>query len=330
MGALAWMVYHIGPGTFWSGMQKVGWGFALTCGAHLSGLLLDSVVLRASAGKPGRKVPYLHFVRTSVSGHAVNEATPFGKVGELVKYALLDERLRAADAAGALVATNIASFVVNCGLIATVAPISLVAFGVGGVTAVVFVAVSAGFLIAGAVGLLILRRGLGQWPFAVMRKVGIGRFRIGKERVERWQKGWHKVEKAWQSATAVPGAMIRIWGGMILSRLCNVLEAGLYLYFLGGDHIVAGAFLSLASYQFSGWVFTFVPMQAGMAEGSAYVMFSAVGLSPQLGVMVEIGRKVRKLVFIGLGVSVLGWDTFRRMMSGEQAKPEIDDEKNDK
>jgi hypothetical protein len=329
VGALAWMVYRIGPGTFWMGMQAVGWGFALTCSAHLAGLLLDSVVLRACAGKPGRAVPYLHFARTSVSGHAVNEATPFGKVGEIVKFALLDERLRAADAAGALVAQNLASFVVNCGLITVVAPISLVAFGVGGGVAVTFVAVSAGFLVAGAVGLVILRRGLGSWPFAVLRKVGIGRFRISKERVSRWQKGWRKVEKSWRAATAVPGTMVRVWGGMVLSRLCNVLEAGLYLYFLGGDHIVAAAFLSLATYQVSGWVFTFVPMQAGMAEGSAYVMFSAVGLSPQLGVLVEIGRRVRKLVFIGLGVSVLGWDTFRRMMSGEQEKVGADQEERD-
>ncbi len=95
-----------------AGMRAVGWVFALTCSAHLGGLLLDSVVLRTCAGAPGRNVPYLHFARTSIGGHAVNEATPFGKAGELVKFALLDERLRAADAAGALVAQNLASFVV--------------------------------------------------------------------------------------------------------------------------------------------------------------------------------------------------------------------------
>ncbi|HTE52464.1 MAG TPA: lysylphosphatidylglycerol synthase transmembrane domain-containing protein [Kofleriaceae bacterium] len=325
VGALVWMIFHLGPGKLWEGMQLVGWGFALTCSAHLCGLLLDSVTLRACAGKRGQKVPYLHFARTSVAGHGVNEATPFGKVGEIVKFALLDERLPAADAGGALVAQNLASFVVNCGLIGLVAPISMVAFGVGGGTAFAFCAVSAVFLAAGGVGILILRRGLGVWPFALMRRAGIGRFRLSKERVNRWQKGWRKVEKSWRSATAQPNAMKVIWGSMILGRLANVVEAALFLYFLGGDHIIAGAFLSLASYQFSGWALSFVPMGAGSAEGSAFVMFRAVGLSPQLGVMVEIGRKLRKVVFICLGIAVLGWDTFRRMMGSEHGKVADDD-----
>jgi hypothetical protein len=113
---------------------------------------------------------------------------------------------------------------------------------------------------------------------------------------------------------------------MVLSRLANVLETALLLYFLGGDHIVAGAFLSLASYQLSGWIFNFVPMQAGSAEGSAFVLFRAVGLSPDLGVLVEIGRKLRKVVFIGIGVTVLGWATFRRMMGGNGGQPAAEDQ----
>ena len=326
MGALAWMVYRLGPGTLWNGVVAVGWGFILTCSAHLGGLLLDSVTLRACAGKVGRKVPYLHFARSSVAGHGVNEATPFGKVGEIVKYSLLEERLPPATAGGALVAQNLASFCVNCALIGLVAPIAMLAFGVGGGVAVAFWAISLVFWIAGAIGVLIMLRGVGAWPFVVMRRVGIGRFRLSKKRVDRWQKGWRKVEKSWRRASDGRGARLIIFASMALGRLCNVVEAGLILYFLGGEHIVAGAFLSLASYQLSGWVLGFVPMAAGSAEGSAFVIFSAVGLSPQLGVMVEIGRKIRKIVFICLGISVLGWDTFRRMMGHEPNKASDDDD----
>jgi Lysylphosphatidylglycerol synthase TM region len=327
VAALVWMVFHVGPDTLLAGMKAVGWGFVLTCGAHLTGLMLDSVVLRACAGAPGRKVPFLHFARTSVAGHAVNEATPFGKVGEVVKYALLDERLRKADSAGALVAANIASFVVNCCLIASVAPVAVLALDAKPLVEIGFAVVGVGFLGAAAVGLVILRRGLGGWPFAVLRRVGVGRFRLSKKRLERWQRSWSKVEKAWKEATTEPGAMVTIWVGTVLSRLANVLEAGLLLYFLGieSDMIVAGAFLNLAGYQFTAWVFTFVPLQAGSAEGAAFLLFRAVGLPPQIGVMVEIGRKVRRLVFICLGVVVLGWDTFRRLASGDGEKP-ADDE----
>jgi hypothetical protein len=256
-------------------MKAVGWGFILTCSAHLCGILLDSVVLRACAGKPGRKVPYLHFARTSIAGHGVNEATPFGKVGEVVKYALLDEKLRAADSAGALVAQNLASFVVNCGLIALVAPVSFLFLDVDPLFGVGFAIIGAGFLGAGVVGVIIMRRGLGGWPFVILRRAGIGRFRFSKQRVDRWWRSkWRKVEKAWKEATSVPGAMRRIWIASVLSRLANVTEAGLFLYLLGGEHVVAGAFISLASSQFSGWMFWFVPMQAGTAEGSAFIQAS--------------------------------------------------------
>lgn len=323
--ALAWMVYRLGPGTLWSGMRAVGWGFALTCGAHLCGLLFDSVVLKTCAGAPGAKVRYLHFARTSVAGHGVSEASPFGKVGEVVKYALLDEKLKKADAAAALVAQNIASFVVNCGLIALVAPVTFILFDVQPILTLLFAGAGVVFLAAGAVGLLILRKGVGSWPFKVLRRVGFGRFKVSEKRVKRWQRSWRKVEKSWKAATARRGAMPIIWGATICSRLCNVLEAGLLIHFLGGDHAVAAAFVNLASYQFTGWVFQFVPMQIGTAEGAAYMMFKAVGLSPDLGIMVEIGRRLRRVVFIFVGIAVLGLDTFRRLLGMEGEKPADDD-----
>jgi uncharacterized membrane protein YbhN (UPF0104 family) len=324
ISALGWMVFHLGPETLVDGMWALGWGFLLTCSAHLCGLLLDSVVLRACAGKPGREVSFFGYARISLAGHGVNAATPFGKVGEVVKYTLLDERLRAADAAGALVAQNIASFVVNCGLIALASPVAFVFLGADGLVAIVFGVVGVGFLAAGAVGLFILRRGIGSWPFAVLRRAGVGRFRLSKRRVERWHRKWRKVEKAWKEATQVPGALLRVWVCTILSRLANVTETALLLYFLGGDHVVAAAFLSLAGAQFTGWVLPFVPLGAGSAEGSAYIVFRAVGLSPELGVLIEICRKLRTIVFIFIGISALGWDTFRRFLSGDEGRRPVE------
>jgi uncharacterized membrane protein YbhN (UPF0104 family) len=320
VGALVWMVFHLGPAVLLAGMVAVGWGFIPSCGAHLTGLCLDAVALKACAGKPGRKVAYLEYARISVAGHGVNEASPFGKVGEVVKYTLLDERLEAADSAGALVAQNIAAFVVNCALVALAAPVAFVFLGADGVVAILFGAVGVVFLGVGAVGLSILRRGVGSWPFKVLRKAGIGKLRVPRRRIARWQKSWTKVEKSWKEATEVPGAMARIWIAGVLSRLANVGETALLLYFLGGDRVFAAAFLNLAGSVLTGWVFSFVPMGAGTAEGSAYIVFRAVGLSPELGVLVEICRKLRRVVFIFVGVSVLGWETFRSFMSGEEEK----------
>jgi hypothetical protein len=310
LGALAWMVYRLGPDTLLDGILAIGWGFAFTCTSHLGALLLDSVTLRACAGREGAP-PYLHFARASIAGHGINESTPFGKVGEITKYSLLRERLPAERAAGALVAQNICMFVVNCGLIALGAPVAFFVFDTRGPAATMFWVASGVFLIAGAVGMLVLHRGLGGWPFLLVRRAGLGRFRPSRARVDKWRASWRKVEAAWQSTAGDRRARDAAWLSAIASRMCNVLETALILYFLGGDRIVAAAVLSLGSSQIVGWLFSFVPMGAGTAEGGAYVVFRAAGLSPDLGVLVEIGRKLRRVIFIALGVAVLGWDTFR-------------------
>jgi hypothetical protein len=318
VSALAWLVYRIGFDRLLEGLAAIGFGFVLTCSAHLGALMLDSATLRACAGPPGLKIPFVHFARTSISGHGINESTPFGKLGEITKYTLLRERLKPARAAGALVAQNICMFVVNCGLIALSAPIAILIFDADGPAAIAFMIASGVFLVAGAIGLLILSRGLGRWPFLLVRRAGLGRFRPSKARVDKWRSGWRKVEEAWQAAAKVPRGMETAWLSAIASRMCNVVETALILFFLGGENILAAAVLSLASSQLVGWVFSFVPLSAGTAEGGAYIVFRAAGLSPELGVMVEIGRKLRKVVFISLGILVLGWGTFRKQRQGAQ------------
>ena len=316
LGALTWMVYRLGPETLLDGILAIGFGFVLTCSAHLGALLLDAVTLRSCAGREGAP-PYLHFARASIAGHGINESTPFGKLGEVTKYTLLREKLPRDRSAGALVAQNICMFVVNCGLIALGAPIAFFVFDARGPVSAMFWVASGVFLLAGAVGLLILHRGLGRWPFVLIRHAGLGRFRPSKARVDKWRASWRKVEKAWQATGEDKKARDAAWLSAIGSRMCNVLETALILYFLGGDRIIAAAVLSLGSSQLVGWLFSFVPMGAGTAEGGAYVVFSAAGMPPQIGVLVEIGRKLRRVVFITLGILVLGWDTFRAQRRAE-------------
>lgn len=303
--ALVWLVHRIGPDAIAGGMRAIGFGFALTASAHLAGLILDSVTLRACAGKIGTALSLLPFVRASVAGHAINEATPLGKLGEVTKYSILRERLEPTRAAGALVAQNIAMFVVNCNIIALMAPVAIGVFGVGGTMAMVFAIVGSAFFVCGLVGLLILRVGIGQWPFALARRLRLGNRHLPTETIDRWQQGWQRVEATWRDRSGDRLTQVTIWTSAIASRAANLTEAALILYFLGAGDIWAGALISLGGYQLMAWTFSFVPMQAGTAEGGAYVVFRAVGLDPALGVLVELGRRVRRISFVALGVIVL-------------------------
>jgi hypothetical protein len=257
------------------------------------------VTLRAVT--TGERAPFLLYLRASITGHAINEATPGGKIGELTKYSILDDALTRERAAAALVAQNLVMFVVNCGLIALAPPLAILAVGGQPGTALGFAAVGLGFLVAGAAVVFVLARGVGAWPFAVLRF-----FRVSKARTDRWKRRFHDVEEEWRRAAHDRRSMLVAWGSAIASRACNVAESAIYFGLAGGDHAIAGGFLALAGGQAIGWVMFFVPFGAGTAEGGAYAVFRIAGLSSSAAVVEALARKLRRVVFVAIGVALLG------------------------
>jgi hypothetical protein len=298
VAALTWLIIHLGPAEIWRGLRRIGWGLAIGSALHLAALVLDSLTLRAViAGTPP---PFLLLVRASISGHAINEATPGGKVGELTKFAILEEALPRRRAASALVAQNLVMFVINCGLIALAPLLAILMVGGHPKTMIGFTAVGLGFLVAGGGILFVLERGVGRWPFAALK-----RFRLSAARVDRWERHFDQVEREWRAVAHDRHAMTIAWASAVTSRLCNVAESTIYFWLAGGDHAVAGGFLSLAGSQAIGWILFFVPFQAGTGEGGAYALFEAAGLSSHAALVSELARKLRRVAFITLGVVLL-------------------------
>lgn len=311
--ALAWLLYALGLDQMLEGLSQLGWGFALSTAAFTCGILLDGVTMRACAGPAARKVlRYRQFARASFAGHAINQATPLGSLGEVTKVTILAERIPPTRATATLIVLNIVMFIVNCGLM-TVGPLVAVAFlDPGPGVTQLLVLTSVVFFLAAVAALVFLYRGPGDVPFRLAL-----RLRVSPERVGRWRARWREVEDDWMEVSQERGQMAVAWISGILSRTAAVVEAIIILYFLGADQVIAVAVLSLAGYQLVNWLTAFVPMQAGTTEGGAYVLFAAVGLSPVLGVLLELVRRIRRLLFIVFGVAVLGWPTFRGLMRRE-------------
>jgi uncharacterized membrane protein YbhN (UPF0104 family) len=168
----------------------------------------------------------------------------------------------------------------------------------------------AGVFVALAVGaLLLMGRGLGNAPFRLAAAV-----RIGADRIERWRLRWYQVEGAWRETSHDAGSMRVAFASSIGSRMFDFVEAYVVLSALGVPHTLPAAIAGVATYQLVSWVTPFVPMQAGTAEGGAYLLFELLGLPPQAGVMLELVRKARRLAFIALAVALLGWHTARQVL----------------
>lgn len=309
LGGLVWMIHAIGPATITDGMAQVGAGFALVCGFHLLAILGDGLTLRASTGHLARSIVYPVFARASLVGHGINQATPLGKVGELTKFTMLAEHMNVERATAALIVQNLVMFVVNCGLITTGTLVVWLAFDVESRAMIAFAGVATVFVALGAGAGLLMWRGIGTAPFRVARWL-----RVSEARIERWQERWQEVEGAWRETSANPGAMRLAFASSIASKLFDFGEAYVILSALGIEPTLAAAVASVANYQVVVWVTPFVPMQAGTAEGGAYVLFGLLGLPPQAGVLLELIRKARRLCFIALAIALLGWHTARQVM----------------
>ena len=55
----------------------------------------------------------------------------------------------------------------------------------------------------------------------------------------------------------------------------------------------------------------FVPAKVGTQEGGKVMLFAALGLNPARGLTVGVVRRIRELVYAGLGLVVLGWMSAR-------------------
>lgn len=312
IAGLVWMLSTLDPAELRSGLRAIGPWFALTCAAHLTALCLDSVTLRACVGMPGLGLGL--FLRASITGHAINQVTPLSKVGELTKYAVLAEQFPPTRAVATLLAQNIVMFVANCCLIVA-AP--LVVFATVDVDSRARLLLGTGaviFALLAAIALLLLHRGPGALPFRLLRRIG-----VSEERAARWRKTWEETESRWREGMASGGSMGTAWISAILSRGANVAEAALILSLLGTQSPATAAVLSLAGYQLVIWLTPYVPYQAGTAEGGSYMLFSLVGFNPAHGVMLELVRKGRRLVFIVLGLTILGWH--RAQQRGGSERP---------
>jgi uncharacterized membrane protein YbhN (UPF0104 family) len=306
LGALGWLLHQVGLDTLAGSLAMAGWGFLLGAGAHFLAIVMDSFTLRAAMSSAAPSISYWQVLRAGLAGHAINEATPLGKLGEITKYTLIAEHISSQRSAAALIVQNIIMFVMNCALMVMASLASIALLDIDRVFATLLLITAGIFGVLGLATVFFLIRGPGELPFRLARRVG-----LGKARVERWQRAWNNVESHWMEAVHDRHGLYIMLASGVGSRLGSIAEIVIILLFLRLDHVLAVATLTLASAQMVIWLTSFIPMQAGTSEGGAYLLFGQLGLSPGLGVAVELVRRARRLMFIGIGVTLLGWQTFR-------------------
>ncbi len=316
VAALAWMIWRIGPAAIAAGIARSRWAVLLGSLCHLGSLLFDALALQYGAGPAARPLPFRRFVHAGICGHAVNQATPLGTLGEITKVSLLEEHLPRSAAVGAVLMNNFVMFFSNCLVLGAGTPVVALLLGVRGPLLAAILVASAVYAILAVGTVVVMIRGLGAWPFAVARWC-----RVRAERVARAEAWWRRLEASWKECARDRRRMFAAIGASICARLFNVVEVIAVLAFLGHSRLIQVSYLTFAGSQLVAWTTSFVPMQAGTAEGGNALLFRSLGLAAQDGVVLSLVLRLRRLIFIGLGLALLGRHAFARFRSGAAALP---------
>lgn len=312
--AIAFLVWDTGPSTLAAGMARAGWGLVIGAVFHFCSLACDAYALKKCAGDAGLRVSYFQFLRAGIAGHAINIVTPLGTLGEITKYTLLSEHMPKERVAAAIVIDNILMFLGAATVLGVLPPIIALSLGIDGPVLIVICLSSLVLAFVSAVYWVVLNRGIGGWPFKLMR-----RFRLPKKRVDKIQATFDRVEKHWRTTAGERGRIAIAYAAFVVSRMFNCLERAALLYFLGHDNPVLLGILTLANTQVVAWMTAFVPLQAGTAEGSAYLFFKAIGLAGGEGVLIELLIKIRKIFSAVIGMVLLGSHTFMQFVRNKDA-----------
>lgn len=305
--ALAWLISRVGLDSLGDAARQIGAAFALGVGFHFLEMVFLALQLRRCAGLVGREISGLFFLRAGLAGHAINEATPMAKLGELTKYSILSERLDGERAAAALIVQNVI-FLITGGIgVALAIAVALAQLPAARALTGELVAIGSVFLVMAALAAVLLFVRVGEWPFRLLGKLG-----VGGARRERWRAAWSDVESAWGDVAEDRRQLVGIFFLGFAARAANVAESAVILGALGVEPLLAASLIGFAAFQIAYWLTSFVPLQTGTAEGGAYAVFSALGLVAANGLILELARKLRRIAFIAGGLLILGVGLLRR------------------
>ncbi len=307
-------------GTLWRiGVQglardlgAIGWGLGAILLVEVLNVLLNTWGWSLGFPAGERRVSARRLLAIRMAGDGVNYLTPSATVGgELLRVRLLGAdaplALRWASVSAAKLGQTVGQAIfILLGLTLVLPRLVGAAPWVGwlgGTIAAILVALAFVWLI---------HRGLWASLRGVARRLGVRQF----------------LPSAWaEHGRDLDAALRRLGGIRVVAGLACFVAAWsvgaveIYLILLlAGARLDWHTCLALeaGSALIDGILF-FVPAKVGTQEGGKVVLFAALGLDPARGLTVGVVRRIRELIYAGLGLAALGWLTARPASSSSSS-----------
>lgn len=308
------VVHRIGLDPVVAAVERVDFWFAPVLCMNLLWYFTDAVGLSfvVAGHSEGRRPRLTQVLRAQVCGEALNNATPLMNLGgEPVKGLMLGAWISGRSAVGALIVDNTIKYLATAAFV-----------GTGFVLSFFFVDLPSG--VRGSLG-----AGLAVFVAAVVL------FALGQSRgllsrllslLSRLPARVRPGDRIREAARAVDDAMARFHRERrreftasflfhVASRLLATADAFLVLWLLGVDATPLAALFILSISILINLAFSFIPLAMGVSEGGHFLLFSALGLAPETGVVFALIGRVRGIVWIAVGLALLALHSPRRGVS---------------
>lgn len=298
--ALVFLVHRTGWDVLAAALARIGAWFAVIAVIDVGAIACDAGALHAFANAQHR-ISYLRVFAAQASGVALNRLTPGNALGEPLKVTMLVGELPRSAAVSSVVMFNVATTWVAIATIVIGAPVALLALDLPG-RAQLAVAIASAVLIGFALALVvIIRRG----AFGVVIRGLRGLRVISEVRAARWTGAVEAVDADIRRIGETPRAMAYVIGSRVLFTAGTILLMDAVGLPLTAALVLAQISVGLLIT----WISNIIPLGIGIADGSNYALYGALGATGPLGLLFTMVNRARVCVLALIGLTVLAIST---------------------
>lgn len=311
IATLCYMVYALGLEVIWENIKKTGWWFLPVIGSWLMIYILNAIAFKSIIQEPAipsSDMPFWSVLRLTITGYAINYITPFVALGgEPYRILELKPRLGIQKASSSVLLYSLMHMFSH--VIFWLASIILILLYVP--TNTIMVTGCAVMFVTGVVLCYwfgrVYKKGFTLSTFSALAKIPVPALRRKiKAFVDEKQQSLREIDNQITELYAL--RRNRFWKSLcfeFIARMVGCLEIYFTARAIGLNmSIIQSLIISSGSSLFANLIF-FFPMQLGTREGGLALALKSVGMPASAGIFIGIIMRIRELVWIIIGLSLM-------------------------
>lgn len=309
IATLCYMVYALGVDVIWENIKKTGWWFLPVIGSWLLIYILNAFAFKGIIQEPtipSSNLPFLSVLKLTITGYVINYITPFVALGgEPYRIMELKPRLGVQKASSSVLLYSLMHMFSH--VIFWLASIILILLYVPANT--IMITGCSIMFITGVVLCYwfsrVYKKGFTLSTFKVLAKIPGLKKKVGAFVAEK-RDSLQEIDL--QITELYAKRRSRFWRALsfeFIARAVGCVE--IYCTSRAIDlnmSIVQSLIVSSGSSLFANLIF-FFPMQLGTREGGLALALKSVGMPGAAGIFIGIIMRIRELVWIIIGLSLM-------------------------